>query len=317
MRKELGRHTWRFVVESGEAGQRLDTIVSSRTGLSRRKARDVLKLGGVQVNGRRVRVAGRVQQPGADIRVTVDNSLGEEPNFVPTALFEDEWLLALNKPPGIPAQGTLASDKHDFLALAKKHYPNSELFLTQRLDTGTSGVMLLAKGSKLAGEVGKLFANHEVKKTYLAAVLGHLEPCRLDLPIGRIPGSSPARYGCTGSLVGPKDAITVFSNAGPEAIAIGLGLGFEFGLGPAPQDANWVLAEPITGRTHQIRAHLAHLGCPVIGDVLYGGVPSNRLWLHAWKLDLLHPITKEIIPIQANINTGNEAKAIGTGEEPI
>jgi len=317
MRKEHERHTWRFVVESGEAGQRLDTIVSSRTGLSRRKAREVLKLGGVQVNSRRVRVAGRVQQPGADIRVTVDNSLGEEPNFVPAALFEDEWLLALNKPPGIPAQGTLASDKHDFLALAKRHYPNSELFLTQRLDTGTSGVMLLAKGSRLAGEVGKLFANHEVKKTYLAAVLGHLEPYRLDLPIGRIPGSSPARYGCTGSLVGAKDAITVFSKAGPDAIAVGLGLGFEFGLGSAPQDANWVLAEPITGRTHQIRAHLAHLGCPVIGDVLYGGLQSNRLWLHAWKLDLLHPITKEIISIQANINTGNESKAIGAGEEQL
>ena len=317
MRKEHERHTWHFAVEPSEAGQRLDTIVSNRTGLSRRKAREVLKLGGVQVNGRRVRIAGRPQQTGAEIRVTVDSSLGEEPTFVPAALFEDEWLLALNKPPGIPAQGTLASDKHDFLAVAKRHYPDSELFLTQRLDTGTSGVMLLAKGSRLAGEVGKLFANHEIKKTYLAAVQGHLEPCRLDQPIGRIPSSKPARYSCTGSLVGPKDAITAFSNAGPDAIAVGLGLGFEFGLGAAPEGANWVLAEPITGRTHQIRAHLAHLGCPVIGDVLYGGAPSSRLWLHAWKLELTHPISKENILIQAKISSIDGAKTIGTGKEPL
>jgi len=203
------------------------------------------------------------------------------------------------------------------MAVAKRHYPNCELFLTHRLDTGTSGVMLLAKGSRLAGEVGKLFASHQVKKTYLAAVLGQLEPCRLDQPIGRIPGSSPARYGCTGNLVGPKDAVTAFSKAGPEAIAVGLSLGFEFGIEAAPEGANWVLAEPITGRTHQIRAHLAHLGCPVIGDVLYGGPPSSRMWLHAWKLELPHPVTKEIISIQANINTGNEAKMIGTGKEQL
>ena len=317
MLEKRGRHSWHFAVEPGEAGQRLDTIVSNRTGLSRRKAREVLKLGGVQVNGKRVHVAGRPQHPDADIRVTVDDSLGEEPNFVPVPLYEDEWLLALNKPPGLPAQGTLASDKHDFMAVAKKHYPNCELFLTHRLDTGTSGVMLLAKGSRLAGEVGKLFASHQVKKTYLAAVLGQLEPCRLDQPIGRIPGSSPARYGCTGNLVGPKDAVTAFSKAGPEAIAVGLSLGFEFGIEAAPEGANWVLAEPITGRTHQIRAHLAHLGCPVIGDVLYGGPPSSRMWLHAWKLELPHPVTKEIISIQANINTGNEAKMIGTGKEQL
>jgi 23S rRNA-/tRNA-specific pseudouridylate synthase len=243
--------------------------------------------------------------------VTVDNSLGEEPDFIPTAIFEDEWLLALNKPHGIPTQGTLASDRHDFFAVAKRHYPNSELRLTQRLDAGTSGVILLAKGARQAGEIGKLFINRDIKQTYLAAVQSHLEPCRLDQPIGRIPGASPARYGCTGNLAMVKEAITDFSRAEPGAIAIGLG------LGEVPHGANWILAEPLTGRTHQIRAHLAHLGCPVIGDALYGGTPSNRLWLHAWKLELPHPITKEKLSIQANISIENEAKMLDAEKEPL
>jgi RluA family pseudouridine synthase len=298
--REERKQSWRFAIEPHEEGKRLDTVVSAKTGLSRRKAREILKLGGVQVNNKRVRVAGRPQRLGAEIRVTVDNSLGEEPDFVPTALFEDEWLLALNKPPGMPAQGTLASDRHDFLAVARRHYPNSELFLTQRLDAGTSGAILLAKGSSSAGEVGKLFMNREIKKTYLAAVQGHLEPCSLDKPIGRIPGASPAKYSCMGNLLGTRDAITLFSPASQDEIAVDLA-----DIGAVPHGANWILAVPVTGRTHQIRVHLAHLGFPVIGDTLYGGAPSSRLWLHAWKLDLPHPITKETISIQANIDILN------------
>jgi RluA family pseudouridine synthase len=281
------RQTWRFTVESSEAGLRLDQIVSDRTHLSRRKAREILKLGGVQVNRRRVRVAGRVPPVGAEIWVALDESLGDEPNFEPEILFEDEWILAVNKPTGIPTQGTQASDRHDFFAVARRHFVGQELHLTHRLDTGTSGVLLLAKSAAAAAEIGNMFREREIKKTYFAAIPGLLEPCTLDLPIGRVPNTRPTRFGCTGNLIDAKPAATLFYPADLAEIDL-----------PA---ANWIAAEPLTGRTHQVRVHLAHLGNPVIGDTLYGGQPSNRLWLHAWKLELPHPKSKEALVICADL----------------
>jgi len=289
------RQSWRFVVEPNEAGQRLDQIVSARTGLSRRRVREILKFGGVQVNCRRVRVAGRIPVSGSEIRVTLDSSLGEEPNIKPEVLFEDDWVLALNKPPGIPTQGTQASDRHDFFAAVRRCYADQDLYLVHRLDTGTSGILLLAKGTGSAGEIGRAFREHDVKKTYLAAIPGHLEPCALDVPMGRIPDTRPVRYGCAGDLIDVKPAATNFYPVDAPLAPVGIEL----------PEANWVAAEPLTGRTHQIRVHLAHLGNPVVGDVFYGGLPSNRLWLHAWKLELPHPITGEPIRIQTEIYSGS------------
>ncbi|MDR2697055.1 MAG: RluA family pseudouridine synthase [Holophagales bacterium] len=286
------RQSWRFIVEPDEAAQRLDQIVSARTGLSRRKAREILKFGGVQVNCRRVRVAGRTLALGAEIRVTLDSSLGAEPNIKPEVLFEDDWILALNKPSGISTQGTQASDRHDFLALARRCYIGQDLHLVHRLDTGTSGILLLAKGAGPASEIGRLFREHDVRKTYLAAIPDHLEPCVLEMPIGRVSNTQPVRYGCAGTLIDAKPATTDFYPADTPVASAGIKL----------PDANWVAAKPLTGRTHQIRVHLAYLGNPIIGDVFYGGLPSNRLWLHAWKLEMVHPIIGEPIRIEAIID---------------
>jgi len=282
------RRSWRFTVEPSEAGLRLDAIIPARTGLGRRSVREALKIGGVQVDRRRVRVAGRTPPPGAEIRIAVDESLGDPPDFVPETLFEDDWLLVLNKPPGIPAQGTEASDRHDFMAVARRRFPGG-LFLVHRLDTGTSGTILLAKTSRAAGEMGKLFKEHGVKKTYLAAAEAPAGPCTLEMPIGRVPNSSPARFGCTGDLTDVRPAATAFYPLDPAARPTGVG----------PPNAVWTVAEPLTGRTHQIRVHLAHLGSPVYGDTFYGGPPSGRLWLHAWKLELRHPITGGALLVQA------------------
>jgi 23S rRNA pseudouridine1911/1915/1917 synthase len=286
------RKSWRFIVGQDDAGLRLDVMIPAHTGLSRRDAREALKLGGIQVNRRRVRVAGRTPPPGSEIRVAVDDSLGEPPDFSPVVLFEDDWLLALYKPPGITTQGTLVSDRHDFFALARRHFSEGRLYLVHRLDRGTSGAMLMAKTQEAAGELGNAFRGHGVKKTYLAALGSPLEPCTLDLPIGRVPNYSPARYGCTGDLADLRPAATALYRLDEAAAAVAAGAG--------PADANWMLAEPLTGRTHQIRVHLAHLGSPVVGDIFYGGPPSDRMWLHAWKLELEHPMTGEALAIQAD-----------------
>src|SRR5512133_1733337 len=100
---------WKFIVEESEAHLRLDQLVSARTGLSRRKAREILKLGGVQVAKKRVRVASKEVAAGIEVRVALDDSLGVPPELDIPVVFEDQWLLVVNKPAGIPTQGTQAS----------------------------------------------------------------------------------------------------------------------------------------------------------------------------------------------------------------
>jgi len=275
---------WKFLAESSDEGLRLDQLVSARTGLSRRKAREILKLGGVQVDRRRVRVAGKMVPVGSEVRVALDDALSAVPDMDLDVVFEDEWLLVLNKPAGLPTQGTQASDRHDLLAMAVRKRPEAKLMLCHRLDQGTSGVLVLAKDPR--ANLGTLFQDRTLQKVYLARVSGPLEACRVDLPIGRLPHSRPSRFACEGELLEPKSSQTRFRPATAVESS---------DLVPG----HWVVAEPETGRTHQIRVHLASLGLPVMGDGLYGGAPSDQLWLHAWKLRLVHPVTGQEVEFLA------------------
>jgi len=268
----MGMQSWKFIVEPAQTSLRLDQLVAEVTGLSRRHAREVLKLGGVQVAQKRVRVASRTR------------SLGAPPEMELDVVFEDDWILAVNKPAGMPTQGTQASDRHDLLALLGRQRPGQKLILCHRLDQGTSGVLVLAKDK--AGDLGRHFQERTLRKVYLARVEKPIAAVTVDLPIGRLRLAKPARFGCEGDLLEPKASQTLFRPALPEEVA---------GLLPG----HWVVAEPRTGRTHQIRVHLASLGAPVLGDGLYGGGASDQLWLHAWKLSLTHPVTGEALELVA------------------
>ncbi len=272
----MALRNWKFLVEVTEGPLRLDQLVSLRTGLSRRAAREALKLGGVQVDQKRVRVASRTVPVGAEIRVAVDDALGQPPEMELPVVLEDDWLLVLNKPAGLPTQGTQASDRHDLLALLTRQRPGQKLILCHRLDQGTSGVLVLAKAK--ASDLGRTFQERSLRKIYLARVSKPLDAVDVDLPIGRLRLASPARFACEGDLIDPKPSQTRFRPATSEECA-DLPPGF------------WVVCEPRTGRTHQIRVHLASLGAPVMGDGLYGGEKDSQLWLHAWKLLLKHPVT--------------------------
>jgi 23S rRNA pseudouridine1911/1915/1917 synthase len=184
---------WKFVVDASEAELRLDQLVSARTRLSRRKAREVLKLGGVQVDKRRVRVASKVVPSGAEVRVALDDALGAPPEVEVPVVFEDTWLLVVNKPAGMPTQGTQASDRHDLLALLGRQRPGQKLILCHRLDQGTSGVLVLAKEAK--ADLGTQFQERTLGKVYLARVSGPLGPATVDRPIGRLRLAKPARFG--------------------------------------------------------------------------------------------------------------------------
>jgi 23S rRNA pseudouridine1911/1915/1917 synthase len=275
---------WKFIVEASETHLRLDQLVSARTGLSRRKVREILMLGGIQVGKKRVRVASKEVAAGVEVRVALNDALGEPPDIQIPIVFEDPWLLVVSKPAGMPTQGTQASDRHDLLALLGRQRPGERLILCHRLDQGTSGVLVLAKDPK--ADLGSQFQDRTLQKVYLARVSAALAAVVVERPIGRLRLSKPARFACDGDLLDPKPSTTSFRPASPEEIRE---------LVPG----HWVVAEPRTGRTHQIRVHLAFLGHPVLGDGLYGGEPSDRLWLHAWKLQLKHPVTGEALELVA------------------
>lgn len=277
---------WTFTVDASDAGLRLDQVIAARTELSRRQAREVLKLGGVQVARKRVRVAGKMIAMGSEVRVAFDPNLPPPPDVEVSIVFEDEWLLAVDKPPGIPTQGTWASDQHDLQALLRRQRPDLKLFLHHRLDQGTSGLLVFAKAASANASLTKQFTEGGVQKTYLARISEPLAPCTVDRPVGRLRHADPGRFGCEGDLIDPKKALTEFEEVPPEILS-------------HLEGSLWILAKPRTGRTHQIRVHLVSLGRPIVGDTLYGGEPSGQLWLHAWRLALTHPITGKALELEA------------------
>ncbi|GLH68567.1 hypothetical protein GETHPA_01000 [Geothrix rubra] len=277
---------WTFTVAAEDSTLRLDQLVAQRTGLSRRAAREALKLGGVQVDRKRMRVAGRLLKAGTEVRVAFDPDLPPVPEMAIPVVFEDPWLLAVDKPAGLATQGTWASDRHDLLALLKAQRPDLKLFLHHRLDQGTSGLLLFAKDAAANPGLATAFASRDMEKLYLARLSEPLGACTVEAPIGRLRGADPGRFGCVGDLLEPKSARTDFRPATGEETA---------GLVPG----HYVVARLHTGRTHQIRVHLAHLGHPILGDTLYGGAPSDRLWLHAWRLGLKHPVTGDDLRLEA------------------
>ncbi len=277
---------WTFTVTPEDAELRLDQLIAKRTELSRRSAREALKLGGVQVDRKRVKVAGKLVKPGLEVRVAYDPDLPPVPTTPIPIVFEDAWLIAVDKPAGIATQGTWATDRHDLLALLKAQRPDLQTFLHHRLDQGTSGLLVLAKDPKANKGLAEAFASRDLVKLYLARLSEPLEACTVKVPIGRLRGADPGRFGCEGDLMEPKSAHTDFRPATAEETA---------GLVPG----HWVVARIHTGRTHQIRVHLVHLGHPILGDGLYGGAPSDRLWLHAWRLGLNHPVTGEPLLLEA------------------
>ncbi len=277
---------WTFTVAPDDAELRLDQLIAKRTELSRRSAREALKLGGVQVDRKRVKVAGKLVKPGIEVRVAFDPDLPPVPVMAIPVVYEDAWILAVDKPAGLPTQGTWATDRHDLLALLKTQRPDLKLFLHHRLDQGTSGLLVFAKDPKANKGLAEAFAGRDLEKLYLMRITAPLTACTLEAAIGRVRGADPGRFGCSGDLIDPKSARTDFRPATPEETA-GLVSGY------------WVVARIHTGRTHQIRVHLNHLGRPILGDTLYGGTASDRLWLHAWRLGLNHPVTGEDLRLEA------------------
>lgn len=268
-------------VAAADDGERLDRFIAARGGISRGLARRALEAGGVFLDGHRCKVASRAVRPGQGVVVNLEES-GRAAGPAPALdrariLYADEHLVAVDKPPFVAAQPTLTTDRGALPELVAAVI-GSPVSLVHRLDRETSGVTVLARTRGAAAALSEAFRAGEPEKTYLALTASAPSP-----PEGRIDarlGPDPSRPGRRAVVPDGEAAATRYRTlrAGVGGVAL-------------------IECRPETGRTHQIRAHLAHLGAPLLGDARYGGprrvgeVEVPRVMLHAVRLELAHPAT--------------------------
>nr|WP_040379535.1 RluA family pseudouridine synthase [Deinococcus aquatilis] len=281
---------------------RLDTVLSVLAGASRSQVAAWIGGGHVQVGGQTASKASLKLRGGESLSVNVPPPPPSqvEAEHVPLdVLYEDEFMIAVNKPPGMvthPAPGVYTGTLVNAL-LGRFTLPQQEGFdeeggyrpgIVHRLDRETSGVIVVAKTVQAHAKLAASFKDRETRKVYLAIAAGSWKadhPVQLDAPVGRHPIQ---RQRMTVGGAHPREAQTVFAplSAHPDGHGRTLAL---------------VRAAPRTGRTHQIRVHLAHLGSPILGDTVYGR-PSeliSRHALHAQFLTLPHPATGQPLHLHA------------------
>ncbi len=272
---------------------RLDMVlVRHLPDLSRSKIQALVKAGRVTLRGEPVRNNDEVHE-GDLFRVEEDSPkplVGARPEDIPLEiLHEDDDLLVVNKPAGMVVhigagheEGTLVNallyHEANLSSGSEEHRPG----IVHRLDKETSGCIVIAKNDQTHGALSRLFADRQVKKTYLAVVRGRPRHVKgtIDLAIGRHPVNRQKM-----TLRRPpsgRDAVT------------------DYELLSSSEGYSLIACMPHTGRTHQIRVHLQHLGHPIVGDPLYGKRDHfERHLLHAWKLEFTHPSTGEILRCMA------------------
>ncbi len=271
-------------------GRRLDVVVAQVLGLSRARVKSLFETGAVRVDGRRPSKGDRATG-GARLDVELAEEappLVPEPGLALHLLYEDAWLLAVDKPAGVPSHplklgetGTVANAlvaRFPEVALAAEEV--REGGLAHRLDIDTSGVLLAARDRHSWEAVRGLFRDRAVDKRYWALVSGPIgDVGTIDLPL-RHKGETRVEPAVDGG------------EEGREALS-------EFHVLQRSGELALVEVRILTGVLHQVRAHLAAIGAPVVGDALYGGrtFPGlPRFFLHARSLELVHPATA--VPLQ-------------------
>jgi len=287
-----------LTVPEGLAGERVDAAMAQLFGLSRTRAADLIAAGHVELDGASVAKSDRVL-PGAvlDVRIPVQvDPLEVRPEVVEgiKIIHDDDAIVVIDKPVGVavhPSPGWSGPTVVGHLAGAGYRISTSGASerqgIVQRLDVGTSGVMVICKSEHAYSVLKNAFRHRTVDKVYHALVQGHPDPLEgtIDAPIGRHP-KSDWKFAV---MADGRHSVTHYETLEAHRFASLLEVHLE------------------TGRTHQIRVHMAALKHPCVGDLTYGADPSlakrvglERQWLHAMRLGFEHPDTGEYVEYQSS-----------------
>ena len=219
-------------------------------------------------------------------------------------LFEDEYLVAIHKPAGLLVHRTYLARKEKYFAMQMtRDLVGCHVFPVHRLDRPTSGVLLFAKNSEVANLLCQQFQQKTTQKTYLALVRGHVnEAVVMDYPLKEELDDIADKHADKDKAA--QDAISHFWPL------LNAEIPFQSGRYPTSRYA-FLKLQPLTGRKHQLRRHLAHFRHPILGDTTHGDGKQNkfirdflstrRLWLIAKKLELIHPVTNEPLIIETEL----------------
>ena len=283
--------TLRFEIDSSLAGERVDTALSRLLGVSRSAAADLCERGDAQVSNKVLTKSDRVNL--SDVLIVKPPVAAEPLRVIETpvdeliVIYQDDDIVVVDKPAGVVAHPTVGFDGPTVAgALLARGIQLStsgaqeRQGIVQRLDVGTSGLMMLAKSELAYSRLKQAFRDRAVHKIYHAIIQGHPDPSEgtFDAPIGRHP-KAEFKFAV---VEGGKPSITHYKT---------------LELFPASTLCEVNLE---TGRTHQIRVHFSAFKHPLLGDTMYGADPKlakslgiTRQWLHAKELGFTHPITGE------------------------
>ena len=294
----------RYVVHPELAGQRLDQGLAALGGIPRRRVRALVADGRLWLNGRPTRVLSRQLHLADVLDVVPDKEALAPPPPAASSLpilHEDGWLVAVDKPAGLTTQpprqrvlGETTAHERVLLQLAAREGKRVEVLLFHRLDRLTTGVLIFARQRDATRALAKIWGSGAAQKQYLAVVHGEPGngPRRISGPIAPDP-LVPGRF-CVARKGRPAST--------------------EVRLLARLAELSLVEVRPLTGRTHQVRVHLAEAGFPLAGDALYGGgggVP--RPFLHAWRLTFPHPRNGSQIRLEAPVPADMHGFLAGLG----